>query len=68
MLIFQEKLENQHLSLQRTLKELQEYKVRHDKFVQQQEDFASLHIPARVLAEQHMVYEQRRLKEGTFSK
>jgi len=50
------------------LKELQEYKARHDMYVKAQDDFASLHLSTRTLAEQHMIYEQQRMKEGTFSK
>ena len=55
------------MSLQRTLKELKEYKVKHEKIYKEQEHFDSLHLSPKALAEQHMMFDQQRLKEGTFS-
>nr|XP_018672539.1 tetratricopeptide repeat protein 17-like isoform X2 [Ciona intestinalis] len=63
----EEKLEAQHESLQRTLEELQSYKQKHEQYVQKQNRFNALQIPAKVQIDYHMHYEHQRIREGTFN-
>nr|CAB3267326.1 tetratricopeptide repeat protein 17-like [Phallusia mammillata] len=63
----QEKLEAQHQSLQRTLRELQKYKVKHEDFLEKQNNFYQLRLSAKTQVDQHMYYEHQRIKEGTFN-
>ncbi|CAK8679965.1 tetratricopeptide repeat protein 17-like isoform X2 [Clavelina lepadiformis] len=62
----QEKLEIQHTSLKRTLEELQNYKVKHEKFLEDQKRFMNQHLPIKKQYEQHLSYEHQTIKEGKF--
>lgn len=62
----QEKLEAQHESLQRTLKELQDCRALHDKYSELLEFTASQRLELKDQIDAHLLFEQQKVKEGAF--
>lgn len=62
----QEKLEAQHESLQRTLLELQEHRLKHEVYQETQNQVSKRHVSLKEQLEAHLKFEQQKLKEGSY--
>lgn len=57
-------LEEQHISLQRTLTELREYQKQHEYWLRQHEKLLSEQAPPEVKLEQRLEYEEQKIRES----